>query len=110
MEIQPLKKEIYDKAVAAGIKQIMLNFSGGNDEGCLYISTYPDYNSAIAGEVESWAWEVYEYSGAGDGSEYGDEITYDLVNKKASSQEWYTSRVDGDYDSDDLVIDENEKS
>jgi hypothetical protein len=41
------------------------------------------------GEVEEWAYDSYGYSGAGDGTEYGDDITYDLVTNKVSTQEWY---------------------
>lgn len=33
MQIEPLSKKIYDKAVALGVTQIELKFSGGNDEG-----------------------------------------------------------------------------
>jgi hypothetical protein len=31
---------------------------------------------------------VYEYSGAGDGTDYGDNITYNLVEGKVTTQEW----------------------
>jgi hypothetical protein len=45
--------------------------------------------------VDKWAWDVYSYSGAGAGSDYGDDIEYDLVNGTVSTSEWYTSRVEG---------------
>jgi len=41
-------------------------------------------------KVEDWAWDHYHYSGAGDGSRYGDNVSYDLVEKKITTQEWYT--------------------
>ena len=41
-------------------------------------------------KVEDWAWDRYHYPGAGDGSRYGDDISYDLVKKKITTQEWYT--------------------
>ena len=95
MQANPLPKEIYEKAVAVGVTKIVLRFSGGNDEGYLNVDLYPEWHSNLAQEIESWAWESYEYSGAGDGSDYGDDVTYDLVNKKVMSQEWYMRREEG---------------
>jgi hypothetical protein len=96
MEIEPLSKEIYNKAIELKIKEIRLEFSGGNDEGNLYVSTLPSVNFEFENEIESWAWDAYSYSGAGDGNDYGDTITYDLVNKKATASEWYTARQEGE--------------
>jgi hypothetical protein len=93
--IEPLKKEIYEKALKLGVKEIALHFSGGNDEGYLNVEVNP-YNHELADEIEQWAWDIYSYNGAGDGSDYGDVITYDLANKRASSQEWYTRREEGE--------------
>lgn len=114
MEIEPLSKEIYNKAKALGITKIVLNFSGGSDEGYLNVTLYPwDKNKILEhtelnAEVENWAWDVYEYSGAGEGNDYGDDIEYDLVNNRVSSQEWYTERTDGDSAEIDLVLDEED--
>lgn len=93
--IAALKKEIYEKAVKLGVEKITLHFSGGNDEGYLNVVVEP-WNQDFADEVETWAWDVYSYSGAGDGSDYGDDVTYDIVNKRASCQEWYTARREGE--------------
>lgn len=101
MKIEPLSKSIYEKAKTLGIKEIVLEFSGGNDEGHLYASTSP-YNGEFGQEIEDWAWSVYEYSGAGDGNDYGDTIIYDLVKGKATSQEWYMSRTEGETEEIDL--------
>jgi hypothetical protein len=46
--------------------------------------------------VEDWAWDVYEYSGAGDGTEYGDDIIYNISAKKVSGSPWYMARTEGD--------------
>lgn len=92
MEILPLKKELYDKAKTLGVKRIVLHFSGGNDEGYLDIELNgADYSESktLWGEVEEWAYNAYGYSGAGDGTPYGDDITYDLENNKVETQEWY---------------------
>lgn len=100
MKIEPLKQELHDEAKALGITKIHLQFSGGSDEGFLYV--HFDYKENNAGghdsvfplasleeAIEKWVWSVYEYSGAGDGSEYGDNITYDLEEKKVSHDGWY---------------------
>ena len=59
-------------------------------------------------EIEEWAWEAYSYSGAGDGSDYGDDITYNLVENTVETQEWFTSRdYQGSVDHD-LLLEESE--
>lgn len=93
--IQPLTKKIYDKAVSLGVKQIGLHFSGGSDEGYLNVSIQP-WNAQLSDEVEEWAWGVYEYSGAGDGSEYGDDIIYNIADKTVSGSPWYMARTEGE--------------
>jgi hypothetical protein len=114
MEAEPLSKVIYNKAKALGVEKIVLNFSGGSDEGFLNVTLYPwdqnksdEYND-LSAEIENWAWDVYSYSGAGEGNDYGDDIEYDLVNNRVSTQEWYTARTEGDSDEVDLVIDEED--
>jgi len=108
MNIEPLSKKIYDKAVSLGISQIELKFSGGSDEG--YLNVYvngPDgfeSNTEFEQEIEGWAWEAYDYSGAGDGNDYGDDVIYDIVNKKATSESWYMARTQGDGENGDLEI------
>lgn len=97
MEIQPLTKKIYNEAISKSIVKIILSFRGGSDEGYLDIGIYDiagkylnGKNRSFCEEISSWAWSVYNYSGAGEGNEYGDEITYDLLRKQMSHKEWYT--------------------
>lgn len=94
--IQPLPRSIYDKAKAHGIKEITLLFRGGDDSGYLNVEFEVGDNEVedgfffrFQGEVEAWAWEVYEYSGAGEGVDYGDNITYDLVKNKVTTRSWF---------------------
>lgn len=101
--IQPLPRHIYDKAKAHGIDRIMLFFRGGDDSGYLTVEfnvnedfddySYDDFGRRFEAEVEAWAWTVYEYSGAGDGVDYGDDITYDLENNKVTTQAWYYTKA-----------------
>ena len=110
MDAEPLNKDIYNKAIELGVEKIHLNFSGGSDEGCLYVRLEPwdGKMDDLEREIEEWAWNVYSYSGAGDGNDYGDDITYDLVNKRVEVSEWYTARQEGDSGSGDLEIAEAE--
>ena len=55
-----------------------------------------------------WAWEVYSYSGAGDGSDYGDDIVYDLVNKKVTTSEWFTEQRYEEGEEGSLTVAEDE--
>jgi hypothetical protein len=88
MNAKPLSKAIYDKAKELGVNTISLEFSGGNDEGHLHVQTDTD-NYDFEKLVEDWAWEAYEYNGAGDGSDYGDNVVYDLKEGKVSTSEWF---------------------
>lgn len=108
MNIEPLSKKIYDKAVSLGITQIELKFSGGNDEG--YLSVYVNgqegfsSNTEFEQEIEGWAWQAYGYSGAGDGNDYGDDVVYDLVEKTATASSWSMQRTEGDSEDAALEI------
>ena len=96
--IRPIPARIVKRAKELGIKRFTLQFSGGNDEGYLnveYDMPDPGYDNDFNRMVEDWAWDVYSYSGAGDGSDYGDNITYDLEKNTASCEEWYTQITHG---------------
>lgn len=108
MKAEPLNKTIYNKAKEQGIEEIILRFSGGSDEGYLDVELEPKWDQDLASEIEEWAWEVYDYNGAGEGNDYGDDITYDLKNGKVTTSEWFTSRQEGDSDNDELELAEEE--
>lgn len=114
MEARGLDSEIYQKLKDFGVTRVILSFSGGSDEGYLDVTLTPEssFDSesqrnqryALCQEVEKWAWSVYDYSGAGDGSDYGDDIVYDLENKKISTSEWFTQRAEGQSSHEDLFL------
>jgi hypothetical protein len=108
MKAQPLPKKIFDRAKELGVKKFTLNFSGGSDEGYLDISYDTDdshaYNEELNEEILEWAWSVYDYSGAGDGNSYGDDIVYDLVAGKLTTSEWVMKRQDGEEEDEDLEV------
>jgi hypothetical protein len=111
MKAEPLKKAIYDKAKELGITNILLKFSGGHDEGYLDVEfdDYKKYNQDFVNEIEEWAWEVYSYSGAGVGNEYGDNINYDIENNKVSTSEWHHVVEEGDSGEEELELAKDEK-
>lgn len=45
-------------------------------------------------KIYDWAIHTYHYSGAGDGSDYGDDINYDIKNREIKWSEWHMDRID----------------
>jgi hypothetical protein len=88
MKIEPLSKDIYNKCKEYGITKIVLHWSGGSDEGLVDVET-DSKDNYLSKEIEDWAYEAYEYNGAGDGTDYGDDITYDLKEGTVSHEEWF---------------------
>lgn len=117
LSIEPLPKKIYNRALDLGAAYIKLSFSGGNDEGNCDITLSDENNvdlshqsvGALIDEIENWVWEVYQYSGAGDGSDYGDEIAYNLKTMIATTQEWWMERSDQEEESEEFVFAEEEE-
>lgn len=107
--VKKLPKTIYDKANALGVTSILLQFSGGSDEGRLEVDfTHVDGTShfdvgessaaewplsdeleAFANEVYAWADKAYDYLKAGEGNDYGDDVTYYLVKRKILHHKWH---------------------
>lgn len=110
MQIEPLPKKIHDKLKKAGVKKLQLCFEGGNDEGILNIEAdpYEAMDDKLEQEIDEWVWNVYSYSGAGEGSPYGDNILYDLEENTQSWSEWYMSISEGTSTADKLEIKEDE--
>jgi len=112
-----LPKAIYDEAKELTIKKIYLSFSGGHDEGFLDINfDFPPQTNepfkrveAFHDKVKTWAYEAFQYSGAGDGSEYGDDFVYDLVEGTFSAKEWWYARKEGEESVTIMSVDSNPK-
>ena len=102
----PLDAELYQKLKDLGVGSFELRFRGGNDEGFLDVFVHDTQGTLIAEDSEvwigggshsheaidliaEWADEAIAYSGAGDGNDYGDNYTYDLVNDVVKHDEWY---------------------
>ena len=104
MNIEPLPKKIYDKAIALGITQIELHFSGGSDEGYLYVNLTGEYDEDFEQRVADWANSAYSYNGAGDGNDYGDDVLYSIVSKTATISSWHMERTESAPENGDFEI------
>lgn len=103
-EIAPITKSLYRKLIDAGVTAFTLKFSGGDDQGYLTVHMEKDsgyfYDEPLDEIIQDWAWSAYSYSGAGDGSEYGDTYTYNLKTGEVTHDSWHTVR---EYDKGDKV-------
>lgn len=90
---------LFAKLTKAGVEKLHLHWSGGSDESYLNIDTEPGTAQDLYTEIEEWAYDAFEYSGAGDGTDYGDDYTYDLIKKTVEHSEWCEVRQDGGTDS-----------
>lgn len=94
--VAPLTKTLRDACVDAGVKYFILRFEGGDDQGVLDVELY--YKDEVGGgdsstlteSIEDWAYNAYNYSGAGDGSPYGDNYTYNLVDNTVKHDSWHS--------------------
>jgi hypothetical protein len=109
--VLPLPKSFYEEAKQLGVKKILLEFSGGSDEGYLEVSVDPGYcddDGDFSDKIEDWAQEAYSYGGAGDGNAYGDNVTYDLEEDTVTHDDWYTSQQHNGATTVDLEIADGE--
>jgi hypothetical protein len=101
MNAQPIPASLFKRARQLEITQINLHFDGGSDEGNLHIffsletegGKYTDEVVAFKNEVESWAWNAYDYNGAGEGIPYGDDYIYDLILERVKHISWHYSPI-----------------
>jgi len=117
--IKPLPMALYKELTALKVVTLKLERSGGSDEGYLE-STLTDedeeYVNAESLDFNIESWWMSDYSGAGDGSDYGDNVTYNLDKGTATGHDWFTQRVYEDAkrvyedaDIEDLVITAKER-
>jgi hypothetical protein len=106
-----LARELYAKLRGAGIIRVDINWSGGSDEGNLDVNLYrareeyPVDDRTLSSAVEEWAYDAFDYSGAGDGNDYGDDYVYDLIAHTVTHSEWFHQRVEGDTAREPLELD-----
>ena len=108
MNIIPLPKSIYTKAKEI-TDVIQLNWSGGHDEGMLEVDLIGvDYHAheELYKEIETWAYDKFQYNGAGEGLDYGHNISYRLKDQTVECQYWSTEIVEYDPETTPIEIEE----
>ena len=113
MEAEPLPRKIFDELKRQSIAELELQFSGGSDVGYLTVQFKDESGQIMDGDfdefkeqVENWAWEVYDYSGAGCGSDFGDNIAYNVENNTVKTASWETTIKEWPPGEEDLTISE----
>lgn len=104
----PLPLKFMTRALTADIELIVINWSGGSDEGHLNVnlkdkngktfSLWTDNDPLLQplfADIEEWCYNTMDYNGAGDGSSYGDIIRYNLKEGTVSTETWWTEEVYG---------------
>ena len=106
----PLPLKFMTRALTANVELIILKWSGGSDEGHLIVELIDNDNRlltswihtenrplvrALIVDIEEWCYDAMDYSGAGDGSSYGDIIRYNLKEGTVSTEAWWTEEVYG---------------
>jgi len=119
----PLRRDLYTRAIEIGVRTIRVNMEGGSDESyydirCEVPGRYTDLSeeqrkviSKLEEDIEDWAYDAYGFNGAGDGSRYGDTITYNLVDNTVTNVEWAFVYQEEDRGATELAVtDESAKS
>lgn len=109
IDIIPLPKSIYETAKKNGNTVIHLEFSGGSDEGYLEVNLEGGtWDEDFEVEIRDWAYEAYAYNGGGDGTDFGDDVRYDIENNKVISTDWCMARVDSEEQEHPFKVDDGD--
>jgi hypothetical protein len=102
-----INKNLYNLLKKHKVKGVMLKFSGGHDEGFLdmfleyrregddkiYNTAHCYDNPTIIEDIKNIVYDAamygFQYSGAGDGTDYGDDYYFDLDTGVIRHEEWY---------------------
>ena len=111
-----IPKKLYDKAKALQVTAIDINVSGGSDNAYVNvdITTSADWvaeHRRLVAELEAWVWNSISYSGAGDGTDYGDDVTIDLLTDEVTTTSWHMERVENnaaEWDGGSLVFNDDD--
>ena len=104
----PLPLKFMTRALTADIELIIINWSGGSDEGHLSVNLKDKNGETLSSwgahrplietlfaDIEGWCYDTMDYGGAGDGRSYGDIIRYNLKEGTVSTETWWTEEVHG---------------
>jgi hypothetical protein len=114
----PLRRDLYTRAIEIGVRTIRVNMEGGSDESYYSVDlALPGRYTGLSDEqrkiivkleddIEEWAYNAYGFNGAGDGSRYGDTITYNLVDNTVTNLEWAYVYQENDQGTTELAVTE----
>ena len=92
----PISQKIYNKCISLGITDIDIIYEVASNEGVLTIQLDGTHDAQCEQEMEQmikeWVDEEYIYNGSG-GDGDGADISYDLVNKTATYEQWAMKRT-----------------
>jgi len=118
MDTMPLRRDLYTRAIEIGVRTIRVNMEGGSDESyydvrCDFPGRYTDPSdeqrraiNKLEEDIVDWAYGAYGFNGAGDGSRYGDTITYNLVDNTVTNLEWAYVYQENDQGTTELAVTE----
>lgn len=88
-----LPAELFRKLKENNVDKLTVTLTGGNDEAIVDCDFQPwpkAYTSEIETLIDDWIYSSFNFSGAGDGTEYGTHYVYDLNAGTCYSQDFYT--------------------
>lgn len=95
----PFPKELYDRGVTLGIKELKIRWSWSYDEDCQdLIEVESDHEGgeavdAFLDEIYEWVKKEFCFRGGDGDDRYGENVIIDLANKKISVTLWGTQVV-----------------
>jgi len=101
---KPLPKALYEELKSLRAILLHVHLSGGSDVGHVHLyAETQDQTHIYEFNFDTEGWALGGYNGAGDGSAYGDDIVYDLVNNTVTHSDWYMERQDGASESSEKI-------
>jgi hypothetical protein len=64
----------------------------------------PDSRVLLNDDIQEWMEQTWDYSGADDGTSYGDDLTYDLVENTVEASQWRYERTDFPCGNEPLLV------
>ena len=114
-----ISKDLKKLILEAGGTSFDVRWSGGSDEAYLDVELrcfdgsvhmlsedHPGLQPLKVAQdlIFEAAEDGFDYSGAGDGSDYGDDYTYDLLANTITHQEWYMVQKDEEPTQSELEV------
>lgn len=116
-----MSRELLEEAKRLGIETISVDLSGGSDEAFVDVSfdagstddkeierARSALEESVREVVEDTVCDKYGFSGAGEGTDYGDEYEYHINSGTITKREWSYRRVDEEEEKIEMSVRESE--